>query len=322
MADLALVAVMAIWGSSFALMRFFLSGGGGDVRGAASPLLLLCARMAISCGLLAGFLALRPEGRKQLAALRAPGAFRRPGSLLRDGALVGLLLAGGFLLQTEGLARTTASRSGFLTGLVVLFTPLLELLLFRRRPSLPTLAGLVLAFAGMASLAGPLDGSGAATLVGDLLTVACAFVFAGHIVALGRVSARHPVLPLLLLQLCATGLVAASVGPFAEVPRLPADPRLWAAIVYLALFATLLAFGVQTWAQRKVTPVRMALLSTLEPVFAALWAALLLGERLAPHEWRGAALILSGVVVGEVGAALWPARPAAPAPELPGRSPP
>jgi drug/metabolite transporter (DMT)-like permease len=94
------------------------------------------------------------------------------------------------------------------------------------------------------------------------------------------------------------------VGPLVDDARLPRDPRLLLAVIYLALFATLFAFGVQVWAQRRVAPVRIALLSSLEPLFAAGFAALLLGERLQRREWVGGASIVAGVLVGEVGSAL------------------
>jgi drug/metabolite transporter (DMT)-like permease len=310
MADLALVAIMAIWGSSFAVLRFFFGGSGAPQL--ASPLLLLAARMGIASALLAAYLASSKEGRAQLRALVSRRALQR-GSLLRDGLLCGALLAGGFLLQVEGLQRTTASRSGFFTGLLVVLTPLLELLLFRKRPAPATLFGILLAFVGMALLAGA-TGPGGETpsaALGDALTVGCALVFALHILALGRVAGRHPVLPLLLVQLSVVAVVAALIGPLVERPRLAADPRLWVAICYLAVFATLLCLGVQTWAQRKVSPVRVALLSSLEPVFAALWASALLGEQLALREKLGGALIVLGVAVGEAGTALLArARPA------------
>ena len=95
-------------------------------------------------------------------------------------------------------------------------------------------------------------------------------------------------------------------GVARKTPLLPlgnGTPRLWLALSYLALFATLLAFGIQTWAQKILPPVRIALIGSLEPVFAALWAALLIGERLSGREFFGGALIVLGVVVGEVGSA-------------------
>ena len=299
MADLALVAIMALWGSSFAILRTMLSGG---AQSAASPLLLLGARMGLATALLLAWLLFRSQSsRAALKDLFAPAQRQ----LLRDGLSCGGLLALGFVLQTEGLQRTTASRSGFLTGLLVVFVPLLELVLFKKRPSWPVLLGVLLAFTGMTVLSGPWREAAVATFTGDALTVACALVFAGHILLLGRVATRHPLLPLLLLQLSCIAVAALAIGPAIEAQRLASTPRLWLAIGYLALFCTLLAFGVQTWAQRHTTPVRIALISALEPVFAALWAALLLGERLTSVEVSGAALILAGVLLGEAGPMLW-----------------
>ena len=289
MADLALAGIMAIWGSSFAILRALL----GTAQG--SPLALVAVRMTLASALLTVYLALfRPQDLKAL--------LRR--DLLRDGLFAGALLGIGFLLQTEGLSRTTASRSGFLTGVLVVLVPLLEFALFRKRPSPPALLGVLLAFAGITALSAPWTDANAPTLLGDTLTLGCAVVFAGQIVALGRIAPRHPVLPLLLLQLATTGALAALAGPLIEVQHLYGEPRLWLALVYLSLFATLLAFGVQTWAQKILPPVRVALLSSLEPVFAALWAALFIGERLTGRELFGGALIVIGVAVGEAGAAL------------------
>ncbi|MCA1829342.1 MAG: DMT family transporter [Myxococcales bacterium] len=290
MADLAYAAIMAVWGSSFAVLRGLMGNS------SASPLALVSVRMAMAIALLTGFLVATPKGRAHLRALR--------GSVLRDGVLCGGLLGVGFLLQIEGLQRTTASRSGFLTGLLVVMTPLLEFVLFRRRPPWPVLAGVALAFGGMTLLSAPWADASTATLPGDWLTVGCAIVFAGHIIALGRLAPRHPVPPMLLLQLATVCALAAIFGPLVEAQHFASDqPRLWLALLYLALFATLVAFGVQTWAQKTLPPVRIALISSLEPVFAALWAALLIGERMTARELLGGALIVLGVAVGEAGAA-------------------
>src|SRR4051812_11863151 len=286
MADLALVLLMAVWGATFAIVRVLV--GSGDSP--ASPILLVAVRMGIAFALLLVFLAFR-------------GGMRPTPGLLRDGLVCAALLGCGFLLQIEGQHRTTASRSGFLTGLLVVFVPLIELVFFKKRPSLPQIAGVVIAVVGMAVLSGG-GAAGHAQLLGDLLTLGCAVVFALHIVVLGRVAPRHDVLPLLLVQLGGTCLLAAVCGPLVETQHLRADSGTLAALAYLAVFATLLAFGIQTWAQRKLSSVRFALISALEPVFAALWAALLIGERLSPLELSGGALIVVGVVTGEVGTAL------------------
>ena len=281
---------MAVWGSSFAILRSLL----GD--GAASPLALVAVRMAVASALLLGFMAASSKGRGQLRSLR--------GELLRDGVFVGALLGIGFVMQIEGLQRTTASRSGFLTGTLVVLVPLIELAVFRKRPALPAAIGVLLAFVGMTVLSAPWSNTSSATAAGDALTLACALVFAAQIVALGRIAPRHPVLPLLFLQLATIGALAALAGPVVDAQQFSGTPRLWLALLYLAVFATLLAFGIQTWAQKILPPVRVALISALEPVFAALWAALLIGERLTLRELTGGALIVLGVAVGEAGAAL------------------
>ncbi len=279
---------MAIWGSSFAVLRGLMDGA------AASPLALVAVRMALASALLVAALLLFRRG-----ALRA-----LEGELLRDGIFCGALLGTGFLFQTEGLQRTTASRSGFLTGLLVVLVPLLEFVFLRKRPPLPALLGVLIAFGGMTALTAPWADGAHATLAGDGLTVGCAVIFAGHILALGRLAPKHPVLPMVLLQLATTCALAAMAGPLVETQHFSGTPRLWLSLLYLALFATLLAFGIQTWAQKKLPPVRVALISALEPVFAALWAALLLGERLSGRELAGGVLIVLGVAVGEAGAAL------------------
>jgi drug/metabolite transporter (DMT)-like permease len=282
--------IMAVWGSSFAILRSLLGGA------AASPLVLVSVRMALASAVLAASMALTARGRAQLRSIR--------GALLREGAFAGALLGIGFVLQTEGLQRTTASRSGFLTGTLVVFVPFIEYAVYRKRPAPPALTGVLLAFVGITVLSAPWTGVSQATALGDGLTLACAVVFAAQIVALGRIAPRHPVLPLLLVQLASIGAIAAVGGPLIERQHFSGAPRLWVALVYLALLATLLAFGVQTWAQKVLPPVRVALISSLEPVFAALWAALLIGERLTRRELAGGALIVLGVVVGEAGAAL------------------
>ena len=127
MADLALAAVMAIWGSTFAVVRTLVGGGSAPV----SPLLLVAVRMGAASALLFVWLA----ARRQL---------RFSAGVWRDGLVCAALLGAGFVLQIEGQHRTTASRSGFLTGLVVVFVPLLELLFFRRRPSRAAAVGIAL----------------------------------------------------------------------------------------------------------------------------------------------------------------------------------
>src|SRR5256885_4622660 len=194
MADLALVVLMAVWGSTFAIVRVLVGSGSSPV----SPSLLVAVRMAVAFALLLFSLALR-------------GGIRLSRDLLRAGLVCAVFLGAGFVLQIEGQHRTTASRSGFLTGLLVVFVPLIELVFFKKRPSAPQIAGVVIAVLGMAVLSGG-GAAGNAQLIGDLLTFGCAVGFAIHIVVLGRVAPRHEVLPLLLVQLGGTAPSRRSAG--------------------------------------------------------------------------------------------------------------
>src|SRR5256885_13605565 len=152
MADLALVVLMAVWGSTFAIVRVLVGSGSSPV----SPSLLVAVRMAVAFALLLFSLALR-------------GGIRLSRDLLRAGLVCAVFLGAGFLLQIEGQHRTTASRSGFLTGLLVVFVPLIELVFFKNRPSAPAAAGIALAFPGLALLSTG-GAAGQARLLGGWLT--------------------------------------------------------------------------------------------------------------------------------------------------------
>jgi drug/metabolite transporter (DMT)-like permease len=260
LADLALTLIMAIWGSSFAILRSLL----GDA--AASPLALVAVRMAIASALLFGFMLATPAGRAQLRGLR--------GGLLRDGLIAAGLLGIGFLLQTEGLQRTTASgadSSPHAGGL----DALIELALFRKRPAKPALIGVLLAFVGITVLSAPGAWPRGHRAGRRAHPGVCGGVCRTDRRA-GSDRAEVPGDPAAALQLATTGPWRRSPDPGGSAAFLRHPGSGWP-LLYLALFATLLAFGVQTWAQKILPPVRVALISSLEPVFAALWAALLIG---------------------------------------------
>lgn len=238
-----------------------------------------------------------------LGACCAPALRRLTGEAWRHGAVLGGFLFAGYALQTLGLQRTEASKAGFITGMFVVFTPLLSALVLRRRPGVPALAGVALATAGLALLS--LSGS-LVPRYGDVLVLGCALAFAAHIVGLGAWAPRHPALPLTVVQLLVAGLLHASVALVTEVPT--ASYR-WDAYVVLAigstaLLASALAFWVQTLAQRVIPPTRTAIILTMEPVFAGLFGYLLLDERLTGRGWLGSALILAGMLTAE----LWTVR--------------
>jgi len=282
-ADGVLVVVTAIWGSSFVVVQ--------DAVRLADPFTFLVLRFTLGAALLTA------------VGWRGLGDRR----LLVSGGWLGVLLFAGFITQTAGLQFTTPSRSGFLTGLSVLLVPFVGLVLYRKWPSPPVLLGVALAVVGLWLLTGGISESGALTAKGDLLTIACAVVFAFYIVLLEPQARMHRPAPLVAVQLWVVAFLALIALPF--VPRhFDPSPALWWGVAYTAVASTVVCLLAQTWAQARTSAVRAALIFALEPVFAALWSVALGRERLGGGELWGGALIVLGIVAAELGGVLWARR--------------
>lgn len=276
-----------LWGTTFVLVK--------DALHDASPLVFNLLRMTLAT------LALAIVNHRHLRKLS--------GKTIAAGAVVGLFLAAGYQLQTSGLARTTAAKSAFITGLVVVFVPVLTTIPALRPPSahapgFAALVGALLAFVGLVLLTTP-SGTTWANLfssigVGDLLTLLCAFAFAGHLLALAHTSPRIPIPQLATLQIASAAVIMAITLPLGGPVYLTFTPRLILALAVTSLLATAAAFTIQSWAQQHLPPTHTALLLTLEPVFAWLTSFLLLGERLGIRSLAGAGLIFAGILVTEL----------------------
>ena len=287
MPDLVLAGVTLVWGSSFVAMRHALD--------TAPPLALLFFRFLVAAVLAAGAMARRP----------------RPAGALRDGLVLGGILALGMSLQVVGQAETTASKAAFLTGLAVVLTPFVAVFRTRRLPSLPNGLGILLASAGFVLLTFPAAGGPISR--GDLFVFACGVVFAFYGVELAERGGRHDALWLTAIQVIVTAVVAGVLSLALRLPALSglpaaaleARPIPWRgsfpwSVAYLGSVCTVLAFLGWTWAQGRMTAVHGAILLALEPVFAALFAAWLLSERLGGRGFAGGALVLAGIVVSEL----------------------
>ncbi len=215
----------------------------------------------------------------------------RTARLWRDGVGAGVLLFAGYALQTLGLARTTAANSGLITGLYVVFTPFVVAVVARRAVRYRVVAGATLSFAGLALLT---VGEDFSLQSGDLLTMACALAFAGHIVVLARVAPRHAVVPLTAVQLLTTAALSLLLAAPIDGLPLPSGEVL-GAVVFTGLAVSAFAFLLQVWSQTVVGPSRTAIILSLEPAFAAATAAVVLDERLTGPGWVGAGLILVGI---------------------------
>ena len=274
---LLLVLVTAVWGVTFVQVK--------DAVAVYPLFAFLAVRFAISSAVLAPF-ALRPLRQLPRAGVLAGGG-------------VGLLLGAAYALQTAGLHRTTVSSTGFITGLYVVFTPILALLLFKTPVPAAAWAGVGLAVAGLLLLNGTPGGS----LAGNALVLANAFVQSGQIAAMERFAPRYDARALTFLQMsvsCAGFVViAAALGEF-ELPR---GGIVWGALLVTGVFAGALGYLIATWVQARTTAARAALVFTLEAPFAALFGVLLADDRLGWVGWTGCGVMLAGILLAEPAAA-------------------
>jgi drug/metabolite transporter (DMT)-like permease len=280
-ADAALALVALIWGVTFVVVKRALAE--------ISTMYFLAIRFSLAslCLLLLFLPSMRALGRSALARG------------LKGGLAAGIFLWLGYTLQTFGLRYTTAGKSGFLTGFYIVLVPLFGALFFRKWPRTAEIAGILVASFGIALLTVPTVHGDVRINRGDLLTIACAIAYAIHLLVLGRVSERERVEPVALGQLTATALLSFLSLPF-DPPKAVWSRAVIFAIVLTAVFATAVAFGLQTWAQKFTSPPRTALIFALEPVFALLAAVALGGERVTLAGILGCALILAGILAVEL----------------------
>jgi drug/metabolite transporter (DMT)-like permease len=218
-------------------------------------------------------------------------ALPRGAAVWRDGAIAGVALFAGYALQTAGLTLTGASNSALITGLYVVFTPLLVAVVARRAPDPWVFVGTVVGFVGMALLT---TGEGIVLGLGDALTLGCAVAFAAHITILAHLARRHPVVPFTAVQLLVTSMLGFAFSVPVEGWQVP-GPGVWGAVLLTGIGVSAVAFLLQVWAQTRVGPSRTAMVLGMEPIFGVATAAAVLGERLTPGGWVGAGLILGAV---------------------------
>ena len=211
------------------------------------------------------------------------------------GASLGLLLALGYALQTAGLERTTVSSAGFITGLYVVFTPLLGLLLFRTPVGRAVWLGVALAVVGLAML----SGVGAGDPVGDVLVLAGSAAYSLQIVLMERYAPRYDPVAFTQAEMLAAFAGFAVVTVALGQVELPRGWTVWSALIVTGVFASALAFLVQTWAQRRTSATKTALAFAMEPVFAGIFGFWLAGDRLGALGWGGCAVIMAGILVAE-----------------------
>lgn len=279
-ADALLLLITVVWGSSFPLMKMVLS--------------YLPAF---------GYLAIRFILAAAILAAIFHKSFKNFGKrTLLYGGILGLLMFGGMSLQVFGLFTTTASNSGFITGLNVVMVPVISAILLKKKPDRQSAAGVVIAFAGLFFLTGGLNFK---FNIGDLLTFLCSIFWAFQIIFIDRFTQNEDAPLLAILQIGFTGVAGAIAWPLFEHTPVIFNGTSILILVVTAVFGTALAFGGQTIVQKDTTPTHTALIFAAEPVFAALFAMIIPNEQgktemLGITSGLGCALILAGMLAAEL----------------------
>lgn len=272
-ADLGLVYCAAVWGATFFMVKDALAG--------VDPVALVAHRFILSAAFLAPWALTRPSRSKHL----------------KESAILAVLLFLLYVSQTVGLGYTSASNSGFITGLFVIFVPLFLLIFLGKPPTAVQWGSSALALAGLWLLTGGIKTAN----FGDAITVIAAATYAGHLLATDKyVRADADPIVLAFHQFWMTGLLAAVYALVSGRSFSVSSTRAVSTIVFLAVVPTLSAFFIQMRAQKTVAPVKVSLIFSLEPVFAAAFAWTMGGELFAPARAAGGGLIVAAMMAGEL----------------------
>jgi drug/metabolite transporter (DMT)-like permease len=274
-AEVFLLAITIIWGSTFALSKYLLD--------TISPLFYIGIRFSLALLI--------------FTLIAAKRVFTTTKDAFVKGGILGVLLFAGFASQTIGLQYTGASKSAFITGMMVVFTPICQIVIERRAPKIGNIIGILLVTTGLYLLTSP---AGSEFNLGDGLNLFCAVTFALYIVYLDVFSkGRDPVhLTVAQFVVCAVlGFVSAFLF---EPVRFQPTASAYGVLVYLTIFATVIALFVQTRYQKDTTPTRSAVIFSIEPVLAAVFSFALLGEVLGTAGMMGGGLIVGGVLISEL----------------------
>ena len=268
LAPWALLAVAAAWGWAFVIMK--------DAIQRQSVNNFLFTRFLLGTVVM---VLIRPQVLKLL----------NKDLILRAGS-AGIFLGFGYIFQTLGLARTGAAITGFVTGLYVVLTPLFAWLFLKEKINRFTWSCIAVATVGL----GLLSIHGFSVGIGELLVFIGAIFYACHIIALSKWSSGRDVYAMTVVQLFMCALLA-GIASIPEGYSPPPDAGVWGVVIFTAVFATAIAFIIQTWAQAHMSPTKVAVILTMEVVFAAIFAIIFGGERLTLQSALGGVLVVTAM---------------------------
>lgn len=288
--EFALLFNTLIWGGTFALIKNALT----DI----SPMLFLALRFSIAAIIFLPFVysSLKKTNRQTLIA----------------GSILGIFYFSGFAAQTFGLNLTTATKSGFITGTFVVFIPILQLIIEKRKPKWFNVFSVLIVLLGLIMLSSKgenifefIKQLGSDFNFGDFLTLLCALLFAFQVVYVDVFTRKYEYLPMVFVQLLITG-----VGGFIlsyifsisslETVKFTFNSAVTTAIIYTAIFASIIATVIQLKFQKTVSPTKAGIIFSIEPIFAAVFAYFLLSEKISNFGLIGCVLIFIGLIVSEI----------------------
>ena len=277
-AEFYLLIIVIIWGSTFALIK--------GVIDTIPPYTFLTYRFLLAALILVLIFW------KRLKKLNI--------MILKKGSLIGIFLFLGYTLQTVGIKYTTATKAGFITGFSVVLVPIISFLLLKEKVSRDSVVGVVLATLGLWFLN---YNSSFIFNLGDFLVLLCAFSFAMHIISVGLFSKKLDYVLLAITQITVVFILSLLMALIFERPaiHLSYSADIWWSIVITGIFATALAFYMQNRFQRYSTATKTAIIFSGEPIFAAMFAYLLLGEKVGLVAWAGGLLIIFGMIISQKG---------------------
>lgn len=288
--EIALLFNTLIWGGTFALIKNALN----DI----SPLLFLGIRFGLAALIFLPFVYphLKKTNKKTIIA----------------GTILGLFYFAGFVTQTMGLNLTTATKSGFITGTFVIFIPILQIFIEKRKPKWFNLLSILLVLIGLIMLSSKGDNLldfiqqlGTDFNFGDLLTLFCAILFAFQVVYVDLFTKKYDYLPMVFVQLLITGIGGFILSFFFSITsvehiKLIFNGSLIFAILYTSIFASVLATVIQLKFQKLVTPTKAGIIFSIEPIFSAVFAYFLLSEKISNFGLVGCVVIFIGLIISEI----------------------
>lgn len=285
-----LIIITIIWGGAFPAVKMALDY--------AQPMVFLSLRFSFALLLLLPFIT------------KIFSSF--PKGLFKAGIILGLLYFFGFAFQTAGLKYTTATKSGFITGTFVIFTPIFQMIIEKRRPTKASIFGIAFVILGLVFLSSSgnsvldfIEEIGSNFNFGDFLTLICAIFYSLYIVYLDIVSKKFEIMPLVFFQIAVTAIGAIILALFfsslnIESMHVNFKAALIITILYTAILSTILTTILQTKYQKFISPTRAGIIFSLEPIFSAIFAFFILNEKISIFGGIGCLLIFSGLLVSEI----------------------